>query len=91
MIHVFLFEKLSSDLDISIGTVHKVPHEELGLRKISAGWVPLMLTTELKEHRVACARQLLDMFETNGPKRISDIVTGDETWIYFYGIPKQTL
>ena len=29
------------------------------------------------------------MFEPNGPKRITDIVTGDETWIYFYGIPNK--
>ena len=29
------------------------------------------------------------MFEPNGPKRVSDVVTGDETWIYFYGIPNK--
>ena len=76
-------------MDVSIGTVHKVLHEELGLRKISARWVPHVLTPEQKKNRVSCARQLLDMFEPNGPKRVSDVVTGDETWIYFYGIPNK--
>ena len=81
--------EISSDLDVSIGTIHKVLHEELGLRKISARWVPHVLTPEQKKNRVSCARQLLDIFGPNGPKRISDIVTGDETWIYFYGIPNK--
>lgn len=36
--------EISSDLDVSIGTVHRVLHEELGLRKISARWVPHVLT-----------------------------------------------
>ena len=81
--------EISSDLEVSIGTVHIVLHEESGLRKISARWVPHVLTQEQKEQRVHCARKLLDMFEPNGPKRISDVVTGDETWIYFYGIPNK--
>ena len=70
-----LVREISSDLDVSIGTIHKVLHEELGLRKISARWVPHVLTPEQKKNRVSCARQLLDMFGPNGPKRISDIVT----------------
>lgn len=81
--------EISSELDVSIGTVYKVLHEELGLRKISARWVPHVLTPEQKKNRVSCARQLLDLFEPNGPKRITDVVTGDETWIYFYGIPNK--
>ena len=48
--------EISSDLDVSIGTVHKVLHEELGLRKISARWVPHVLTPEQKKNRVSCAR-----------------------------------
>ena len=31
-----------------------------------------MLSLEYKEKRVNYARQLLDMFEPNGPERISD-------------------
>ena len=61
-------------------------HEELGLRKISAIWVPHVRIPEHKKIRVDCARQLLVMFEPIGPKRVSNKVTGDETWIYLYGI-----
>ena len=52
----------SSELDISLGTIHYVLHVKLGLRKISARWVPHVLTPELKKNRVDCARQLLAMF-----------------------------
>ena len=90
--HNVSVREISSDLDVSIGTVHKVLHEELGLRNISARWVPHILTAEQKWRRYNCAKQLLDMLEPNGPKRISDIVTDivrDETWIYVYGIPNK--
>ena len=29
------------------------------------------------------------MFEPDGPKRLCDFLTGDGTWLYFYGIPKK--
>ena len=29
------------------------------------------------------------MFGPNGPKRLCDVITGDETWIPFYGIPNK--
>ncbi|GFR73619.1 transposase [Elysia marginata] len=31
------------------------------------------------------------MFELHGPKRLSDIVTGDETWFLFFIIPPERL
>ena len=42
-----------------------------------------------KKRRVDCSRNLLESFEPNGPKRLYDVVTGDETWITFYGIPNK--
>ena len=39
-----------------------------------------------EEKRVNCATQLLGMFEPDGPKRVSEMVTGNETWINFCGI-----
>ena len=31
----------------------------------------------------------IQLLEPNGHKRLEDVITGDETWIYFYGIPKK--
>ena len=48
-------------------------HDHLEVRKAAAPWVPHWLTEPQKEHRV----------NWNGrSKRVYDIVTGDESWIY---------
>ena len=44
-----------------------------------------LLTEEGKKQRAACSKKLLGMFGPGGTKRLCDIVTGDETWICFYG------
>lgn len=33
--------------------------------------------------------ELLELFGENGPKRLTDIVTGDETWLHFYETPSK--
>ena len=45
---------------------------------------PHQLTTEQKEQRVTICRNWLQLFEPDGPKRFSDVVTGDECWISFF-------
>ena len=52
-----------------------------------ARWVPHFLSKDLKKQRVACSHKLLYEFEPNGPKRLCDIVAGDESWLMSYGIP----
>ena len=81
--------ELSEACDLSIGTIHSILHEDLQMRNLAARWVPHLLTDEQKKRRVDCSRQLLQDFEPNGPKRLCDIVTGDESWLTFYGIPNK--
>ena len=45
---------------------------------------PHQLTTEQKEQRATICRNCLQLFEPDGPKRFSDVVTGDECWITFF-------
>ena len=59
------------------------------MRKLAARWVPHLLSEDQKKRRVECLRQLLNDFEPNGPKRLCDIVTGDETWLWYYDIPNK--
>ena len=60
--------------------------EDLTLKTVCAIWVPHILTEVQKRQRVLCARKLIQLSEPNGHKRLEDVITGDETWIYFYGI-----
>ena len=53
-----------------------------GLRNICARWVPHLLTDEQKQSRVRLASQVIEKYNKCDPRRLEEIVTGDETWIY---------
>ena len=60
----------------------KILCERLGLHKICARWVPHLLTDEQKQSRVRLASQVREKYDKCDPRRLEEIVTGDETWIY---------
>ena len=80
----FTLRFLSLELGVSYGSAHDIVHEQLGLRKKCARWIPHLLTEEQKSERVRICRLWLAEFEPNGPKRFSDVATGDECWISFF-------
>lgn len=69
---------------LSSGSVHQVLRNRLKLRKIFARWIPHILSDEQKRGRVQVAKQLLKKYDNCDQRRLSEIVTGDETWVYFY-------
>ena len=66
---------------ISYGTVSRIIHDELKLKKLCARWIHHELTEQNKKQRVSICRDNLDKLKS-GQWRLCDIVTGDETWIY---------
>ena len=82
---------LAAELEVSYGSAQSIMHEEFGLRKCCARWVPHLLTDHQRAERVRICRQWLKMFDSSSTKRLSsstkrlsDVVTGDECWIYFF-------
>ena len=69
---------------IHSSSVLKILRERLGLRKICAHWVPHLLTDEQKQSRVRLASQVIEKYDKCDPRRLEEIVTGDETWIYHF-------
>jgi histone-lysine N-methyltransferase SETMAR len=57
--------------------------QDLGMRRVSAKLVPLLLTQNQTEHRATACRELLQRAE-NDATFLSSIITGDETWVYGY-------
>jgi len=52
------------ETSISHGTVISILHEQLGTKKLSARWVPRLLTVvDHKRDRVTISKQCLDMFQ----------------------------
>ena len=50
--------QLASVFDVSTGTIFNIIHDDLGLVKKSARWVPKLLSQEQKDNRIACSREL---------------------------------
>ena len=62
----------------------KIFHERLGLRKICASWVPHCLTDGQKQGRVRLELQVIEKYDKCDQRRLEEMVTGDETWIYHF-------
>ena len=57
---------IAEKLSVSCSTVHEILTKELGMSKVSARWVPRLLTEEEKEHRVQCSSLFLQCYAAEG-------------------------
>lgn len=79
-------EELTS---LSYGTIQRILHDHLELRKVSSRWVPHLLTPENKAHRLGFAQAMLAKLKS-GQWRFDQILTGDESWFYHRKIKKRS-
>ena len=56
----------------------------MDLRKVCARWVPHLLTEEQKTQRRKCARELLKTYKGCNSRVISNLLTGDESWVHMF-------
>lgn len=64
-------------------SVFRILHEDLGMKKLCARWVPRLLTDLHKENRVTTSKQCLALINSN-PNFFSQLITMDETWLHHY-------
>ena len=69
---------------ISEDSVQTILKKRLDLRKVCARWVPHLLTKEQKTQRLKCARELLKTYKSCNSRVISNLLTGDETWVHMF-------
>ena len=69
---------------ISEGSVQTILKKRLDLRKVCAGWVLHLLTEEQKTQRLKCAQELLKTYKGCNIRVISNLLTGDETWVHMF-------
>ena len=58
--------------------------KRLNLRKVCVRWVPHLLTQEQKTQRLKCVRELLKTYKGCNSRVISNLLTGDETWVHIF-------
>ena len=69
---------------ISIGSVIKILHEDLYMRKLTAKWVLRFLTIDQKRQLVHDSKSCLDLYNCNPSDFLHQLVIINETWIYHY-------
>jgi len=75
--------EVADEVGISIGSCHQMFTAKLQMCRVSAKFVPLLLTDDQKENRVDISQELLA--NANGNENfLKNIITGDETWVCGY-------
>lgn len=80
----FTISSLSEEFpQVSISVVYEIVTERLNYRKLCSRWVPKMLTEVHKTKRLGSALTFLERYDVKGDEILSQIVTGDETWVAY--------
>ena len=78
------YAEIQDIMKISSGSLTRILHDCLGVRKRCTCWVPHKLSEEQKRGRVDCCTNMRRKFDGGRSPRVWDIVTGAETWVYQY-------
>ena len=77
-------QEIVAEVGISTGSVQSILTENLNLRRVSAKFVPKLLTEQQNELRKEISEDMLDL-ANHDPEFINTIIIGDETWrVYGY-------
>ena len=79
--------QMAAILKISEERVHHILHHYLNARYVCVHWVPHQLTSDQMATRVKICKENLKKFRKGGNRLFSRLVTGDETWVYYYDTP----
>lgn len=75
---------IAATLNIGYGSAQKILREVLGFHKVSARWVPRLLSPEHKQHRLEISQRHFNRFQREGDLFLNRIVACDETWVHHY-------
>ena len=76
-------EERTQALGISHGSVSTILHDRLGMRKLTARWVPKSLSDEQMATRASVCSALLKRFRSKDDFLLR-LVTVDDTWVHYY-------
>ena len=76
--------EIAQKVGVSPATTIRILKRELKMTRISARWIPHLLSEDQTRMRVKLAKDLLKLYPTYDWKQFSNIITGDETWVHFF-------
>jgi len=83
--HRLTVREVADEGGIRIGSCHQIFTEKLQMRRVSAKFVPRLLTDDQKKNRVEISQELLANADGN-ENFLKNIITGHETWVYGYDV-----
>ncbi|CAF1452195.1 unnamed protein product, partial [Rotaria sordida] len=83
------YDDIMAETSLSYGTIERIIHDCLKMRKVTSCYVVHQLNDEQKQARLRICRQNLEKFR-NGTWQLCDIITGDETLIYHRQIGRKS-
>ena len=81
--------QIAGIVGVSAASVFRILKRNLNMRRITARWIPHLLSDRQKRVRLETARKLLKMFPKYQRKQFSDSITGDETWVHFFELTRK--
>ena len=85
----FTVRQLARMTNLSLARVHGILKKHLKFRKINARWIPHLLTDKQKRTLLTMAKKNLKMYPKYSKKAFDYIVTGDETWVYYFELKRK--
>ena len=79
-------QHIATKAGISFGAVQSILTDILGMFKVSARWVPRMLTEDQKRNRLDISRYLLSRYEDDPEEFMDRVVTQYETWVHHFDL-----
>ena len=80
----FTVRDVARKVGISLSTVHLILKKHLKVRKISARWVPYLLTDEEKRQRLKWPKSCFKCFQNMTKKQFANVITDNETWVHYF-------
>ncbi len=77
-------EALATAHGMSVSTIHAVLHDDLGLEKKSARWVPKLLNDDQKQQHVKVCSEFIKAVHRHSLAMLDSIVTMDETMVCYH-------
>ena len=76
-------DQFEQGMEVSSVAIHSTLTIQLGYRSFCGKWVPHNLSDQQKLARVNTAKKLLETYEDCDPRRLAEVLTGAETWVYY--------
>jgi len=68
---------------LSYRSCQRILADDLNMRRIAAKFVPRLLNSDQRDHRVQVCTELQEVVR-HDPNFLSRVITGDESWVYDY-------